>query len=167
MLISWKLNKCYFERGSEWKKFTFLPLFTSKGSLFLTRQLFAKMQGGEDFLFFLYFCCVDVWNCLSWCSLPGFGGYNGPLSGFMLYFINVIPYSSTLSTGKTDSVFGSYQSFVLCKSFLFCEACFVQNRIDSFMGTLRTHDAQTGLILKFTINHLYSRHPQYLCQTFI
>lgn len=58
MLISWKLNKCYFERGSEWKKFTFLPLFTSKGSLFLTRQLFAKMQGGEDFLFF---CIFAVW----------------------------------------------------------------------------------------------------------
>lgn len=166
MLISWKLNKCYFERGSEWKKFTFLPLFTSKGSLFLTRQLFAKMQGGEDFLFFI--CAVWMFGIV-FLGVP-----SQVLEGIMVFcqascftlsmsFLN----SSTLSTGKTDSVFGSYQSFVLCKSFLFCEACFVQKRIDSFMGTLRTHDAQTGLILKFTINQLYSRHPQYLCQIFI
>lgn len=166
MLISWKLNKCYFERGSEWKKFTFLPLFTSKGSLFLTRQLFAKMQGGEDFLFFI--CAVWMFGIV-FLGVP-----SQVLEGIMVlcqascFTLSMsFPNSSTLSTGKTDSVFGRYQSFLLCKSFLFCEACFVQKRIDSFMGTLRTHDAQTGLILKFTINHLYSRHPQYLCQIFI
>lgn len=54
------------------------------------------------------------------------------------------PNSPTFSTGKTDLVFGSCQSFLPCKFFLFCGTCFVQNRIDSSMGMLKFDDAQSN-----------------------
>lgn len=64
-----------------------------------------------------------------------------------------------LSTGRTDVVFGSSESSLPCKLFLFCGKCSEQNRINYSMGTLRLDYIQTGLLVKFTISYPCSRDP--------
>lgn len=121
------------------------------------------MQGGEGFVFF-FVCAVLMFmlpNYFFSYSLTGFWQYNG--SSVRLHALVSVSFSNSptfcWSTGKTDVVVGSCQSFLSCKLFLFCGKYSKQNRISSSMVMLRLDDIQIGLIFKFTINYLCSRHP--------
>lgn len=97
-------------------------------------------------------------------SLTGFWQYNG--SSVRLHALVSVSFSnSPIFCWSTDVVFGSCQSSLPCKFFLFCGKYSKQNRIHSSVRTLRVRCIQTGLIFKFTINYLCSRHPNIFAQS--
>lgn len=90
MLIWQKLKKRYLER--ERKILSLLSSYTSNESLFLAGQLLAKvsrisavlMLGLQNYLLLVFSSCLFGFVLFFW-------WHNGPLFGFMLYFVIFVP----------------------------------------------------------------------------